>query len=117
MKVKKTHQPNSAEHTTSVQALVCCLMALAILIATLIEGSTPSNFAVETRTSLDKSWTNRACPKTQIPHLPEIHTLTNVDESTTERTGFEPALRCRKRHFQCRAFNHSATSPTSSSSK
>ena len=29
----------------------------------------------------------------------------------TEGTGFEPALHCCKQHFQCCAFNHSATPP------
>ena len=28
-----------------------------------------------------------------------------------EREGFEPPLRCRKPHFECGAFDHSATSP------
>jgi len=47
------------------------------------------------------------------PQAPDMQELVDALCGPTERAGFEPAVPCGTRHFQCRTIGHSVTSPKS----
>ena len=86
--------------TNTIKTLTVIAIMTAILTTTYLNGVARDKFGTKTHQG-----------EIHLPEMAASNELTAGQVLATEGTGFEPALHCCKQHFQCCAFNHSATPP------